>query len=36
MQGQRQQQVALQFGVNASTIERLVRHLRDIITRDSN
>ena len=25
----RQQQVALQFGVNASTIERLVRHLRD-------
>jgi transposase len=29
MQGQRQQQVALQFGVNVSTIERLVRHLRD-------
>ena len=28
MQGQRQQ-VALQFGVNVSTIERLVRHLRD-------
>ena len=30
MQGQRQQQVALQLGVNVSTIERLVRHLRDI------
>jgi transposase len=30
MQGQRQQQVALQFGVNISTIERLVRRLRDI------
>jgi transposase len=29
MQGQRQQQVALQFGLNVSTIERLVRHLRD-------
>jgi hypothetical protein len=29
MQGQRQQQVALQFGVNVSTIERLVRRLRD-------
>jgi DNA-binding CsgD family transcriptional regulator len=29
MQGQRQQQVALQFGMNVSTIERLVRHLRD-------
>ena len=29
MQGQRQQQVALQFGVNDSTIERLVRRLRD-------
>ena len=29
MQGQSQQQVALQFGVNVSTIERLVRHLRD-------
>ena len=29
MQGQRQQQVALQFGVNVSTIERLVRCLRD-------
>jgi len=29
MQGQREQQVALQFGVNVSTIERLVRHLRD-------
>jgi transposase len=28
MQGQRQQQVALQYGVNVSTIERLVR-LRD-------
>jgi transposase len=28
MQGQRKQQVALQFGVNVSTIERLVRHLR--------
>ena len=28
MQGQRQQ-VALQFGVNVSTIERLVRRLRD-------
>ena len=30
MQGQRQQQVALQFGVNVSTIYRLVRRLRDI------
>jgi transposase len=30
MQGERQQQVALQLGVNVSTIERLVRHLRDI------
>jgi transposase len=29
MQGQRQQQVALQFGVNVSTIDRHVRHLRD-------
>jgi transposase len=29
MQGQRQQQVALQFGVNVSTKERLVRRLRD-------
>ena len=29
MQGQRQQQVALQFGVNVSTRERLVRRLRD-------
>jgi transposase len=29
MQGQRQQQVALQFGVNVSTVERLVRRLRD-------
>ena len=29
MQGQRQQQVALQFGVNASTTERIVRRLRD-------
>ena len=29
MQGQRQQEVALQFGVNVSTIERLVRRLRD-------
>ena len=29
MQGQRQQQVALQFGVNVSTIERLVHCLRD-------
>ena len=29
MQGQRQQHVALQFGVNVSTIERLVRRLRD-------
>jgi transposase len=28
-EGQRQQQVALQFGVNVSTIERLVRRLRD-------
>ena len=28
-QGQRQQQVTLQFGVNVSTIERLVRRLRD-------
>jgi transposase len=30
IQGQRQQQVALQFGVNVFTIERLVRRLRDI------
>ena len=29
MQGQMQQQVALQFGVNVSTVERLVRGLRD-------
>ncbi|XP_062599659.1 protein-methionine sulfoxide oxidase mical3a-like, partial [Saccostrea cucullata] len=29
MQGQRQQQVALQFGVNLSTIERFVRRLRE-------
>jgi transposase len=29
MQGQRQQQVALEFGVNVSTIERLVGRLRD-------
>jgi transposase len=29
MQGQRQQQAALQFGVNVSTVERLVRRLRD-------
>jgi transposase len=29
MQGQRQQQVALQFGVNVSTIERLHRRLRN-------
>ena len=29
MQGQRQQQVALQFDVNVSTTERLVRRLRD-------
>jgi transposase len=29
MQGQKQQQVALQFGVNVSTIEGLVRRLRD-------
>ena len=29
MQGQRQQQVANHFGVNVSTIERLVRHLRE-------
>ena len=29
MQGQRQQKVALQFGVNVSTIERLVRRLKD-------
>ena len=29
MQGQRQQQFALQFGVNVSTIERLVRRLRN-------
>jgi transposase len=28
MQGQKQQ-VALQFGVNVSTIERLIRRLRD-------
>ena len=28
MQGQRQQ-VALQLGVNVSTIKRLIRHLRD-------
>ena len=30
MQGQRQQQVANHFGVNVSTIERLVRRLREI------
>jgi transposase len=29
IQGQRQQQVTLQFGVNVSTVERLVRRLRD-------
>jgi transposase len=29
MQGQRQQQVALQFGVDVSTVERLVRRLGD-------
>ena len=29
MQGQRQQQVARHFGVHVSTIERLVRHLRE-------
>jgi transposase len=29
MQGQRQQQVALQFGVNVSSIEHIVRRLRD-------
>ena len=29
MQGQRQQQVANRFGVNVSTIERLVRRLRE-------
>ena len=29
MQGQRQQQIVLQFGVNVSTIERLVCRLRD-------
>jgi transposase len=29
MQGQRQQQVAVQIGVNVSTIERLVHRLRD-------
>ena len=29
MQGQRQQEVALQFGVDVSTIERLVRPLKD-------
>jgi transposase len=29
MQGQRQQQAALQFGVNVSVIEGLVRRLRD-------
>ena len=29
MQGQRQQQVDLQFGVNVSTIEHLVRQLRN-------
>ena len=29
MQGQRQQQVANHFGVNVSTIERLVRCLRE-------
>ena len=29
MQGQRQQQIATNFGVNVSTIERLVRRLRD-------
>ena len=30
MQGQRQQQAANHFGVNVSTIERLVRRLREI------
>ena len=29
MQGQRQQQVANHFGVNVSTIERLIRRLRE-------
>ena len=29
MQGQTQQQVAMQFGVNVSTIVRLVRRLRE-------
>ena len=29
MQGQKQQQVANHFGVNVSTIERLVRRLRE-------
>ena len=29
LQGQRQQQVANHFGVNVSTIERLVRRLRE-------
>ena len=29
MQGQRQQQVARHFGMHVSTIERLVRHLRE-------
>jgi transposase len=29
MQGQRQQHFALHFGVNVSTVERLVRRLRD-------
>ena len=29
MQGQTQRQVAMQFGVNVSTIERLVRRLRE-------
>jgi transposase len=29
MQGRRQQQFAVQFGVNVSTIERLVLRLRD-------
>ena len=29
MQGQRQQQVALQFGMNVSTTERIVRRLRN-------
>ena len=34
MQGQRQQQVANHFGVNVSTIERLVRRLRETFKGD--